>query len=89
MSGSDPFEARRFENFAAEQGYSHCIYNMHYVCSERLWTHEHKLAVIEDITVEQVEAFVRNSLLKRVHTRVFIHGNYSIKVCSSIPLALL
>ncbi|XP_063900735.1 insulin-degrading enzyme-like [Zophobas morio] len=70
---------RRFENFAAEQGYSHCIYNMHYVCSERLWTHEHKLAVIEDITVEQVEAFVRNSLLKRVHTRVFIHGNYSIK----------
>eukprot|EP00122_Pirum_gemmata_P014055 Pgem_evm1s13095 len=57
---------RGYKNFAAEQAYQHCIYNTHLLCNEKLWTHQQKLDVINEIDQKTLEEFVGNSLLKRI-----------------------
>ena len=65
---------RSYENFDQEAPYQHAVYYSTLLLTERMWTQHEKLAVLDEITAEDVTAFARQ-LLSHMHLEMLVHGN--------------
>ncbi|XP_041370738.1 insulin-degrading enzyme-like [Gigantopelta aegis] len=70
---------RHLKNFAAAQPYKHGLYYTRSSLSEVMWTPEELLETLDDITIEQLEVFVKR-FLARVFIESLIYGNVTKKV---------
>ncbi|KAJ3072227.1 Insulinase (Peptidase M16) [Podochytrium sp. JEL0797] len=69
---------RSYKNWNMEQPYQHAQFYTSYITQERLWTAMDKLAVLEELEVEDVMAFYPQ-LLGRLHVEGFVFGNVEIE----------
>ncbi|KAG0225257.1 Insulinase (Peptidase M16) [Actinomortierella wolfii] len=66
--------ARTYKNFKHEAPYQHAMYYMSYLTQEKLWTHDEKLAELQEMGPKDIEDFYPE-LLSRLHIEGLIHGN--------------
>lgn len=78
-------------NFKANEPHQRVMYNSSLVLSECMYSHAERLAELDDITAEMVQAF-GPTLLRRVHAEVLVHGNVtpeeSLALANTIHAAL-
>jgi insulysin len=65
---------RWYRNALLEAPSNHAIYYVSYLTQEKMWVYEAKIAVLDDITVDDVQSFV-SQLLSELHIEALIHGN--------------
>ncbi|SPO41170.1 related to STE23 - Metalloprotease involved in a-factor processing [Pseudozyma flocculosa] len=65
---------RGWENFSMEEPYRHAHFYLTYLLQDKMWTPREKLAELERLTAEEVQAFLPE-LLQRMHVEVLAHGN--------------
>ncbi|KAF8931622.1 Metalloenzyme, LuxS/M16 peptidase-like protein [Dissophora ornata] len=65
---------RMYKNFKLESPHQHAMYYMSYLTQEKLWTQDEKLAELQDLTAEDIQAFYP-MLLSRLHIEGIVHGN--------------
>ncbi|KAJ3134921.1 Insulinase (Peptidase M16) [Geranomyces variabilis] len=66
--------ARSYKNWSMESPHQHAIYHVSYLTQEKLWTHQEKLAELDDMTPEDIERFYPQ-MLKHMHIEGLAHGN--------------
>ncbi|KJE93448.1 insulin degrading enzyme, variant 1 [Capsaspora owczarzaki ATCC 30864] len=74
---------RELKNFSAEQPSSQVTYLSSFLLSERIWNHEQKLAELEHVTLERLDAFVPQ-LLSRIHLESLIVGNITAEQANAL-----
>ncbi|KAI9336531.1 Metalloenzyme, LuxS/M16 peptidase-like protein [Obelidium mucronatum] len=77
---------RSYKNWSMEQPYQHASFFSSFITQERLWTSDEKLAVLEDLTAQDVMTFYPQ-LLGRLHIEGFVFGN--VEVEDAVKLGLL
>lgn len=68
--------ARSMRNFQAEQPHRHAIYYTNILMSEVKWTNAELMQSLEDITEDQVQAFIP-VLLTKLYLEGLIYGNFT------------
>ncbi|KAG0267649.1 Insulinase (Peptidase M16) [Actinomortierella ambigua] len=66
--------ARTYRNFQLEAPYQHAMYYMSYLTQEKLWTHEEKLAELQELDAQDIQSYFPE-LLSRLHIEALVHGN--------------
>lgn len=66
--------ARSLSNFNAEQPHQHAIYYMFMLMNEQFWSKDQLLEAVEDITCEQLQAFIP-LLLSKMYIEGLVYGN--------------
>lgn len=67
-------------NFQAQQPYSHAIYYMAVLLSEKGWTKAQLLAAIDDFTVEELQQFIPKFFTQGLFVESIIFGNMTKEV---------
>lgn len=65
---------RALKNFKTEQPYQHAIYYLAVLMTEHTWTKHELLAATDQLTVDQLEAFIPQ-MLSKMHIESFLYGN--------------
>ncbi|ODQ53020.1 a-pheromone processing metallopeptidase Ste23 [Saitoella complicata NRRL Y-17804] len=82
---------RAYKNFEQEPAVNHAVYWMGYLMSETMWNNEEKLAVVDAVTLDQVQDFAKD-LLKEAHVEALVHGNMfkedALKLAQSVEEVL-
>ena len=68
--------SQQFQSFYFSQPYQHAFYGSDLCVLNEKWTVEERMAVIENVTREDLIEFSRR-LLSRFHLEVLVHGNAS------------
>ncbi|BFZ09211.1 hypothetical protein BsWGS_12249 [Bradybaena similaris] len=74
---------RTLKNFQAEQPHQHAIFYTNMVTSEVLWTKEELLQALDDVTVENIQLFIKQ-LLSRLYIEGLVFGN--VTKCQSLQM---
>ncbi|WFD35037.1 insulysin [Malassezia cuniculi] len=74
---------RSYENFDQEAPYQHAIYYSTILLTERVWTQHEKLAILDQVKLEDVLAFAKR-LLSQMHLEMLVHGNMSSEQAASL-----
>eukprot|EP00163_Fabomonas_tropica_P027319 TRINITY_DN5224_c0_g1_i14.p1 TRINITY_DN5224_c0_g1~~TRINITY_DN5224_c0_g1_i14.p1 ORF type:complete len:886 (+),score=217.98 TRINITY_DN5224_c0_g1_i14:269-2659(+) len=67
---------REYENMKLNQPYQHCIYDQRCAIEAVRWTIPEYLAVVHDITCQDIQDFVP-AILETYRAECFIHGNFT------------
>lgn len=65
---------RSYKNFSLEPPYQHALYYLSYLTQDKMWTNAEKLAELDYITAEDIQAFYP-SILSQLHVEGLVHGN--------------
>lgn len=65
---------RNYQNFDMEEPYQHAAYYSLYLLTDKMWTQHEKLAVMDSITPEDVQQYIR-WVCERLHIEMLVHGN--------------
>lgn len=65
---------RSYKNFSLEPPYQHALYYLSYLTQDKMWTNAEKLAELDHITAEDIQAFYP-TILSQLHVEALVHGN--------------
>lgn len=74
---------RNYENFFMEAPYQHAVYYSAYLLTETMWTQDEKLAVIDGVTPDEVQAYGKD-LFSAFFVEMLVHGNMDAAQASSL-----
>lgn len=74
---------RALKNFDSEQPYQLANYYLTVLLSEHSWTKTEMLDATEQLTVAELEDFIKR-LLSKMHVESFVHGNVNKAVSESL-----
>jgi insulysin len=65
---------RSYKNFSLEPPYQHALYYLSYLTQDKMWTNAEKLAELDHINAEDIQAFYP-TILSQLHVEGLVHGN--------------